>query len=181
MAAVIDTSSLLSLVRYYLPFDKSGVLLRFFEEGVAAGEIVLLDKIIEECKYVAQGIVLRQLPSCTDKSCHQDTASLLPYARFYNQVDHQFIIPSLRRKLNDAEYDSQKNAYLESADVKLLLYCLKNKGAVIVTEETAGPNDKKLFKKIPAICNMLQLPVDTLPQYLQKTAGIDLHFSRTND
>jgi len=27
MKVVIDTSSLLSLVRYYLPFDKKGVLL----------------------------------------------------------------------------------------------------------------------------------------------------------
>lgn len=33
MKAVIDTSSLVSLVRYFLPFDKEGKLKAFLEEN----------------------------------------------------------------------------------------------------------------------------------------------------
>lgn len=36
MKAVIDTSSLVSLVRYYLPFDKEGKLKAFIEERIEA-------------------------------------------------------------------------------------------------------------------------------------------------
>jgi hypothetical protein len=37
-----------------------------------------------------------------------------------------------------------------------------------VTEETSSPNDLKLFKKIPAICIILGIPVITLPELLEK-------------
>tara|TARA_B100000614_G_scaffold237985_1_gene236558 strand:- start:461 stop:661 length:201 start_codon:yes stop_codon:yes gene_type:complete len=58
MKAVIDTNSLLSLVRYYLPFDKKGVLFQFFKNKVEVGEIIIIDKVLEECKYISKGIVL---------------------------------------------------------------------------------------------------------------------------
>jgi hypothetical protein len=46
MKVVIDTSSLLTLVRYYLPFDKDLVLYNFFKSRVESGEIVILDNLI---------------------------------------------------------------------------------------------------------------------------------------
>ncbi|PJC57708.1 MAG: hypothetical protein CO025_11940, partial [Ignavibacteria bacterium CG_4_9_14_0_2_um_filter_37_13] len=52
-----------------------------------------------------------------------------------------------------SEFESRKKAFLESADSKLLLYCLQHKDEidsanyVIVTEETVSSNDNKAFKK----------------------------------
>ena len=62
MIAIIDTSSLLSFVRYYLPFDSKGVLRGFLVDQVRQGAIVILDAVWEECQYVAKGIVVQELP-----------------------------------------------------------------------------------------------------------------------
>ena len=67
MTVVIDTSSLISLVRYYLPFDKDGKLVETIQSKVVSGEIVVLDKVIEECKYFSGGRVVSKLPFLLDK------------------------------------------------------------------------------------------------------------------
>lgn len=76
------------------------------------------------------------------------------------------------KKLSESEFEVQKNRFMESADAKLIMYCqhlIKNnpeKENYLVTEETSTANDIKLFKKIPAICETLGIPVTTLPQHL---------------
>lgn len=40
MKVVIDTNSLLSLIRYYLPFDKNGILFQFIKKKIEIGEII---------------------------------------------------------------------------------------------------------------------------------------------
>ena len=50
MKAVIDTSSLVSLVRYYLPFDKEGKLTSFLEERILAKKIIVMEEVALECK-----------------------------------------------------------------------------------------------------------------------------------
>ena len=45
MKVVIDTSSLMSLVRYYLPFDKKSILFEAIKTKIANGEILVIDKI----------------------------------------------------------------------------------------------------------------------------------------
>ena len=67
MKVVIDTSSLLSLVRYYLPFDKDLVLYNFFKSRVESGEIIILDKVYEECKYTAKGLVISSISYLDNK------------------------------------------------------------------------------------------------------------------
>ena len=47
---------------------------------------------------------------------------------------------------------------------------------VIVTEESEATTDNKAFKKIPTICNILNLNVLTLPQLLEKYKGINIEF-----
>jgi hypothetical protein len=46
----------------------------------------------------------------------------------------------------------------------------------LVTEETPSRNDGKPFKKIPVICDELKIPRMSLPEYLEKSEGIDLQF-----
>lgn len=61
MIVLIDTSSLISLVRYYLPFDKNQTLYNFIKNKIESKKILILDKVYEECEYTAKGIVLKEL------------------------------------------------------------------------------------------------------------------------
>jgi hypothetical protein len=190
MKVVIDTNSLLSLVRYYLPFDKKKVLYQFFKKKIEKGEIIIIDKVLEECTYNSKGIVLSTLIYLNDKELLKSakvpfkTDSLLAPspAKFLRQVESQFVNTIVRkqRKLTDTEFENQKNIFLNNADMKQIILCLnlqkEGEKVVLVTEETESSNDNKLFKKIPAICKELNIDTLTLPQLLEKYDGIDIDF-----
>ena len=188
MKVVIDTNSLLSLVRYYLPFDKNGVLFLFIKSKIENGEIIIIDKVLEECTYTSKGLVLKILPYLTDMTFLKSakvpnkTASLIvPNTRqFFHQLNTVFVNAPIRRKLTDVEFENQKNLFLESADLKQVFMSLnlKNQGepVIIVTEETESSNDNKLFKKIPAICKELGIETITLPELIVKYEGINIYF-----
>ena len=190
MKVVIDTNSLLSLVRYYLPFDKKSVLFDFFKRKIEQGEIIIIDKVIEECTYNSKGIVLKILFYLQDKVFQKSakvpfkTESLLAPspAKFLRQVENQFVNTVVRkqRKLTDTEFDNLKDSFLDDADMKQIILCLNlikdGEEVVLVTEETESSNDNKLFKKIPAICKELDIKTMTLPELLDKFDGIDIDF-----
>ena len=188
MKVVIDTNSLLSLVRYYLPFDKKGVLFQFIKSKVENGTIIIIDKVLEECRYNSKGLVLIKLPYLIDKTFLK--AAKVPYKtdsllapntkQFFHQLNSVFVNTPIKRKLTDVEFENQKNSFMESADMKqvILALNLKNEGeqVVLVTEETESSNDNKLFKKIPAICKEVEIETMTLPELIEKYEGIDIHF-----
>jgi len=190
MKVVIDTNSLLSLVRYYLPFDKKGVLYQFFKKKIEIGEIIIIDKVFEECTYNSKGTVLSTLNYLTDKEFlksakvpFKSDSLLAPSpAKFLRQVESQFVNTIVRkqRNLTDTEFENQKNTFLNNADMKQIILCLnlqkEGEKVVLVTEETESSNDNKLFKKIPAICKELNIDTLTLPELLEKYEGIDIDF-----
>lgn len=195
MIALIDTSSLLSLVRYYLPFDKQGILFEHIKEKFISGEIILLDAVYQESKFVSKKAIFNALDYLTDKEFlkeHQiivNTDDLIPMApaKFLNQLKNQFVAsPFQFRKLTDAEFEVKKKEFMESADAKLIMkaqHLIKNhpkEEVYVVTEETSGSNDLKLFKKIPAICAILEISVISLPQFLEKykEVGFGFHSSQ---
>jgi hypothetical protein len=91
-----------------------------------------------------------------------------------------FVNAPLKRKLTPTEFESQKSDFLQSADMKQVILALHLKQAgeqvVLVTEETAGSNDNKLFKKIPAICKALGIDTLSLPDLLAKYDGLEMGF-----
>lgn len=191
MKAAVDTSSLISLARYYLPFDKQAILFDLFQKKIQNKEIVLLDKVFDECTNTSKGIVLTSLPFLTDKEFLKkyhpiiNTEALLPPSptKFFNQLDNTFINGVMKNKLTSVEYEVVKNEFLNSADAKLIIYCLNHmrdyndEKIIIVTEETEVANDKKVFQKIPAICKYLEIEVKTLPELLNLYEGeINLEF-----
>lgn len=179
MIIIIDTSSLLSLVRYYLPFDSKDKIYNFFKEKIEAGEIIILDKVVEECIYTSKGIVLDKLKYLSEKKFQVNTKDLLPTRKFYNQLENQFINASTRKILNEIEFETRKQEFLDSADAKIILKCYskssKGEKYIVVTEESEASNDNKSFKKIPAICKMLDIECITLPQYLETHPEIDIN------
>ena len=129
----------------------------------------------EECSYTAKGLVVKSLTYLKTKNNRINTTEILPNQKFFNQLENQFINGSVKNKLSKVEFESRKNTYLDSADTKLLLYSIINKqdNVVIVSEETESNNDNKSFKKLPAICKILDLKIITLPKLLKLYNDID--------
>ncbi|EIM77115.1 hypothetical protein A3SI_07459 [Nitritalea halalkaliphila LW7] len=192
MKAIIDTSSLLSLVRYYLPFDNHGVLFNLIKSKIESGEIVILDAVLQECKFVSKKLVVNKLTYLVDKEFQKSfqlpvkTEELIPLApkKFLGMLQNQFISNHFQfRKLNSAEFEVKKKEFMESADAKMIMHCqymikdFPNKDIFIVTEESISENDLKLFKKIPAICQILDIKVLNLPELLSKFTELDLGFN----
>lgn len=187
MKIIIDTCSLLSLVRYYLPFDNNGTLYDYLKSKLECGELIIIDKVLDECKYVSKGIVLTKLPILKDteflKLINQPvkTVELLPPEpkRFYHLLNNDFAYQTMKKKLNDAEFEIKKQEALRDADFRQILLALtlikSGDDVVLVTEESEGNNDSKLFKKIPLLCKSLDLNTMTLPEYLSKCNGIDIN------
>lgn len=179
MKVIIDTNSLLSLVRYYLPFDNENLLFNFIKDKIENGEIIIIDKVYEQCTYNSKGLVLKQLSFLIDKAFlkksktpHKTDTLLAPSpAKFLRMVENQFVVAVQRKKITDVEFEVSKNKHLEDADTKQIILCLNlmqsESEVYLVTEETAESNDNKLFKKIPAMCNELNIKCITLPQLLK--------------
>lgn len=188
MVIVIDTSSLVSLVRYYLPFDKNKILFEIIKTKIANGEILVIDKIIEECEYISKGIVLETLDYLKDKTFNKtnklplNTEFILPPApeKFYRMVDNNFTVPGQRARLNDIQYDSLKTEFMNSADIKMILTVLNLKkdkpqeDIYLVTEETDVSNDHKVFKKIPAICSQIDIKTINIQQLIDKIEDLNI-------
>jgi hypothetical protein len=187
MKVIIDTSSLLSLVRYYLPFDQKTKLFDFIKSEFENGNLILIDAVYEECLYTTQGLVLKSLDYLNEKKFKKSfklpvkTKDLLPPStkKFYNLLNDNFRTP-LSRRLNDAEFEERKKEFLETADARMIILALIKKNEkeeiAIVTEESENGNDNKAFKKIPAICKILDIKVMTLPDILKIYQGIDIEF-----
>ena len=47
MKVAIDTCSLLSMARYYLPFDKDARLYNLVKAKISSGELIVIDRVYE--------------------------------------------------------------------------------------------------------------------------------------
>ena len=95
-------------------------------------------------------------------------------------VENQFCVSIQRKKLNDVEFESKKKSFLDSADSKLLLFCLKEKTELgldnpfLVSEETNTENDGKVFKKLPSLCSAVNVGHCNLPDLFKNNFKINL-------
>ena len=177
MKYLFDTSSLLALARYYIPFDKERNLYEWLRGKYDSKEMVLLDAIIEESKYVAHNIIQKTFPFLfVNNYLIINTTDLLPCntKRFDNLVNNNFAISSLTRN-NKVDFSILKQNFLNSGDGKIVLYaynCIQNgqNDFYIVTEETRYSNDNKPFKKIPSICEIINAPCLSVVDLLSHTS-----------
>lgn len=177
MKAVIDTSSLVSLVRYFLPFDKEGQLAAFLEERILSGKIIVLEQVVEECKRQGKGQVIDALPFIAKPKYKTSIAGHTINQSMYNLIDNNFINASVRARLPEAEYQLERNNFIASADFAIMLYAysIKDKEeVVIVTEETGYGNDGKPFKKIPVICGIIGVRTQNFPGFLVENGIINM-------
>ncbi|MCX2683855.1 DUF4411 family protein [Campylobacter sp. MIT 21-1685] len=163
---LFDTSSLLQFVRYYLPFDVKEELQDFLIEGFKQKEFLLLKEVENECKRVSQGLVFEKL-------LKPHNISVMPFNeiitdKLHREIDNDFIISLKKDKLEQQEYESQKQTFIQSADFRLIHYAIQNPQCTIITEESLAGNDNKLFKKIPKICEIKGIKCLSLPKFIQE-------------
>jgi hypothetical protein len=178
MIAILDTSSLLAFVRYYLPFDKNGTFKELIKTKLENGEIIILDKVVEESRYQSKGIILKILDFIESSKKAVNTKELLPPPKFFNLLENNFCDKSIL-KLKDIDtvgFEIEKAKYLKSADANLILYAMniKDNNPIIVTEETLNSNDGKIFKKIPTNCKAIDIECCTLPQLFEFHYKLDI-------
>lgn len=170
MIGIIDTSSLVAIARYYLPIKDEVKLLRFIESKFRSGELVMLSSIHLEASRTQKGIAIELMDFLNDNDLRLNDSDLMPPAprKFSNQLDNNLCVPLQKKKLSSEAYSLQKAQYMSTGDAKMLLYALNNmdKEPVIITEETMLSNDGKLFKKLPAICEILEIPHMTVAEWL---------------
>lgn len=177
MKTVIDTSSLVSLVRYYLPFDKEGKLTAFIEERIEAKKLIVLEQVVTECKRQGKGQVVKALPFIDKPKNKTDVLNVSVKKSLFNMIDNNFIIGSIAGKLPPAEYQLEREKFVNTADFAMVLYAYSVKDkeeVVIVTEETGYSNDRKPFKKIPGICETIGVRTLTLPTFLAENNIIEM-------
>ena len=182
---LIDTSSLLSLVRYYVPFDRDERLRKKIQKMFIEKQCLLLESVSEEAARVSGGII----PSTYDFLKEKGEKKINLIKNFspisgecHKLIDADWAIQKRKNKMGDQEYSGIKEKEIQRADLQLILtvkYNNKYKGAIIVTEESKSTNDSKVFKKIPIICKIENIPCITLPEML-KRAGIQLEYKIDN-
>ena len=97
MRTLVDTSSLVSLARYYHPFDSTEVLNEFLNSEIASGDIIVLDKIAEEVQYVSGGMAVEAFPCLKDKKIMVSTKEIIPKQKFFNMLDNSFVDNAVKR------------------------------------------------------------------------------------
>lgn len=172
MRFIIDTSTWVSLVKYYKPFDNSSVIYDFFKQKIKGGEFILLSEVSLECSFVSKKIVIKELDFITNTKFITKTTELLPTKKFYNLLENQFCNQLQKRLLTETEVENLTNIFLKEADAKIILKAIEisktlDNEITVVTEETTSNNDNKLFKKIPAICKELNIDCIGLPKLIE--------------
>ena len=170
MRYLFDTSSLSVLARYYQPFDKDNELFEWFKGKFDAKEIVVLDAIIDESRYLFQGLIVKTFPFLLVRNdLIINTSDLLPNSprRFDNLVNNNFSIRAIADN-GKVDFSVLKQKFLLSGDGKLILYaynCLQNSDSefCIVTEETRNPNDNKARRRTCPSWHDMAAVVSSLP------------------
>ncbi len=172
MKFVIDTSSLLSFVRYYHAHDEKNVLKDYIESlflSESEGSLVLLESVFEEIKGVAQGLVIKTLPFLREENFKKKIHKNLDVEtdKLHRKIDNLWFN---KKSVRDEFHPETKRKAIKGADFQLIFYALKYKkeGVVVVTEESKHSNDGKTFKKIPMICEYEKIIYRTLPEMLDK-------------
>lgn len=187
MVALIDTCSLRRLAEYYLPFDKEDILVDFLTHQYQKKELVVIDAVYEECKYQKKGEILKDLPFLASKTSIS-TLDMPINKKVNNIIDNQFCIQPAYRKLSEDEiirnqkYAVQKEQFMNTADFRLMLFAKRQisfngffNGIEVVTDETRYADDGKIFKKLPACCDLVGITSKNIVDYLKEN-GVDINW-----
>lgn len=163
---VIDTSSLLVLLRHLLRLDRDGKLLKIIEELFTQGTVVLHAVVLEELHQKVADGAMAFLHDVPQVPIHNLTPARLQYVS--DNWTNKERLPSDRKLL----------AYSLTADCQIIEHCrMKNKGSsmkyVVVSEELSYLKENsnvrpRPFQKIPDICTREGVQCMHLVEMLQE-------------
>ena len=93
----------------------------------------------------------------------------------HEKIDKHWAIQKTKQVEQTAYEEMKRKEIEEKADFQLVFAAMNIKESIIVTEESKSVNDKKLFKKIPLICEHEKIPCIALPEMLKKV-GIGIEY-----
>ena len=170
MIALLDTSSLLAIVRYHLPFDTQGIILPLLRARYDAGEIIIIDEVWTEAKRTSKGLAFDTFESIFEPFLIKKTPDLIPNKQFFHFLSNDFCDKAIIRlkDIDEAAFDLEKQKFIASADCRLVLLPFLDTGNkyIVITEETESTNDGKIFKKVPVLCKSAGIQCSTVSQYL---------------
>ncbi|MGI9558110.1 MAG: DUF4411 family protein [Thermodesulfobacteriota bacterium] len=165
----IDTSSLISLAKYFSPFDDKRIVSDFFQSHFKNKNFVLLDQVLEESKWFSKGLVLETYPFLRDENIVPREKNIVANQRHHNKLDENWSVSVQKRKLAEELFEQQKQEYTQKADFQIIAFCMEFPNSrVAVSEETKSANDGKAFKKIPSICEQENIQHINLSDLLKK-------------
>lgn len=172
MEMIIDTCSLVSLAKQYLPLDSVNCIEPFLTTEIKEGRLILLDSIQEECKHVSGGIAMEKFPILKDNSFVIKTENMVPKSprAFYNKLNNNYCVSLIKRTLSVDQFETQKEVFLSTGDGRMILYInnmAEEKSFTVITEESRSQNDAKVFKKLPLILDQMNVKTITVSDYLK--------------
>lgn len=180
MVVVVDTCSLLRLVDYYLPLDKTNKLIPLLEQLFYSRDMVMTLAVYEECQHVSKGIVVKSIPFLNSKKGKKlivAPEAFAPDQKLLRIVDENFAIRAKFNGLKPEEQEAQKDYFLRGGDFSILQCAyMEKKGMAgslfgddlrVLTDESSSENDNKYYKKIPSCCKILGTPTINIREYLE--------------
>lgn len=160
---VIDTNSLIHFVEFYSKMIGFQKVFDLICKKVNDDDLILLDKIEGEIRFTTQeGAILRGLPF--EKKI--DTNFLL--SNFGNVS--RWYLPENEGRLSPNQIERIKSRFQSvHADAFLILYCMylkeNSQDVILISDESFG-SDRKLYKKLPQICQEEQISYGHITNYL---------------
>ena len=168
--------------------DVDSIIHAFIKRKLEQGEIIIIDKVLQECGYFQQGLVLKNIDYLRDESylknagfIHKTDGLLAPdHRKFLEMVNNEFKNKGYinSKKLTPTDIEAQKKKFLDGADVAQIILCLNLKQSndiCLITEESGQANDLKCFHKIPTICDYLDIKTHPIP-WLITHYGINVKY-----
>ena len=169
------------MARHYHPLDRAGHLSGLLQKRLAAGELLLHGKVLEECQKKADGVALAAFPFLGDVDVVWLRGGDGPLVDAEHSLirDHFWIRERLDRAVARGEdfYDGVVNDALGTADPHLLLYA-RAMGCAIITEENPDSKSRGRFKKIPVIAGELGIPWQHCGEYFRDSSDLTLWAGR---
>ena len=186
---LIDTSSIISLFRYYDPLNGNGLLRQHIEEQFNSRRWLILKRVgkeLQKFKTMNNASKVRFIDQYRFLyAINQDNPEPNVDKSMHRRIDQKWVSDSGMQRLStmgknpQTAYPFAKMEYIEGADFQLIMRA-RDSGETIVSEEQPRSNDGKLFKKIPAICGIENIQCMTLPELLIKESPVRVELTNTN-
>ena len=168
---LIDTSSILSLFRYYAHFDTNGELESYLKFLLKSDRLIILQKVYYEYKNLKKRLEKEEatkIYASITESGQKRKEDIVITKKIHNKLENNWVRKPQVSRLLKNEYRAQLDEWIHSADAQLIAHAIEDHNNIIVTEETEteADNDRKIVTKIPRICKIEKLTCYSLPQML---------------